>query len=225
MQAAPEWLLLRPSPEPSTPHPLTPSSARGDNEPATRPPFGGDGGQRFHRGRVLHRLLQILPGLPAERRAAAARAFLARPVLGLAREAQAEIQAEVLAVLNQPDAKTLFGEDSRAEVPITGQLGRAIITGQIDRLAVLADRVVLADYKTNREPPADAGLTPAIYLRQMALYRALLGRIYPDKSIYCYIVWTFGPRLVHLEADLLDRHLPVEARFLDAAAGASLDSG
>ena len=48
------------------------------------------------------------------------------------------------------------------------------VSGQIDRLAVTDDAVLIADFKTNRPPPKTAEETPALYLAQMALYRAAL---------------------------------------------------
>jgi ATP-dependent helicase/nuclease subunit A len=41
------------------------------------------------------------------------------------------------------------------------------ISGQIDRLAVTPDRVLIADFKTNRPPPDSAENTPRLF-RQMA---------------------------------------------------------
>ncbi len=52
----------------------------------------------------------------------------------------------------------------------------------MDRLAVLADRVLVADYKTNRRPPAELADTPVMYLRQMAAYRAVLRAIFPGPA-------------------------------------------
>jgi ATP-dependent helicase/nuclease subunit A len=78
------------------------------------------------------------------------------------------------------------------------------INGQIDRLAVTEDAVLIADFKTNRPPPATPEETPALYLAQMALYRAALGRIYPGKRIDCALIWTDGARLMPLPAALLD---------------------
>jgi ATP-dependent helicase/nuclease subunit A len=48
---------------------------------------------------------------------------------------------------------------------------------------VLPDRVLVADYKTNRAAPATAEATPATYLRQMAAYRAVLRAIFPDRPV------------------------------------------
>ena len=50
----------------------------------------------------------------------------------------------------------------------------AVVGGLVDRLAVLPDRVLVADFKTNRRPPGAVEDTPVLYLRQMAAYRAVL---------------------------------------------------
>jgi ATP-dependent helicase/nuclease subunit A len=78
----------------------------------------------------------------------------------------------------------------------------------VDRLAVLADRVLLADYKTNRAPPARLDDVPLLYLRQMAAYRAVLRAIHPGREVSCALVWTAGARVMQLPGPLLDRHAP-----------------
>ena len=88
----------------------------------------------------------------------------------------------------------VFGPDSRAEVPLTGVVAGLVIGGLVDRLAVLPDRVLVADYKTNRAPPARRRRPPVLYLRQMAAYRALLRAIFPDRPVQCALVWTDGRR-------------------------------
>jgi ATP-dependent helicase/nuclease subunit A len=44
---------------------------------------------------------------------------------------------------------------------------------------------------------------PEVYLRQMAVYRAALALVYPDKRIDCYLLWTDGARLMPLPPELL----------------------
>lgn len=212
---APDWLGAPPFPESVPPIPISPSRPPTDEsaaEPPLAPPFAGQNAKGFRRGVILHRLLQSLPELGVERRQEAGRKFLARPVHGLTETEQAELLAEALAVLGQAEVEALFGPSSRAEAPVIGRLGTTVVAGQVDRLAVLDDRVLLVDYKSNRKPPPRSADIPAIYLRQMALYRALLARIFPGKSIECYLLWTAGPRLDRLEDAELDRHLPAEAR-------------
>ncbi len=171
---------------------------------------------RFKRGNIIHRLLQLLPTVPEDRRAALAEQFLRNPSHGLA---AAEITAwrdEVLAVLDHPDYVELFSARGRAEVPlcglVRGQMGddtsQQVISGQIDRLLVSDSRIIAVDYKSNRPPPADVAAVPRLYLRQMAAYRALLRQIYPGKTIHCGLLWTDGPNLMLLPEDLLDANMP-----------------
>ena len=49
---------------------------------------------------------------------------------------------------------------------------------------------------------------PPGYLRQMAAYRTLLRRIYPDRPVRCLLLWTQGPRAMALDDALLDRWAP-----------------
>ena len=102
----------------------------------------------------------------------------------------------------------LFGPEGRAEVPVTGLVAGQIVGGVIDRLAVLPDRVLIADYKTNRAPPASVAKVPVLYLRQMAAYRAVLRAVFPGRAVACALVWTTGARIMPLPETLLDRHAP-----------------
>ncbi len=70
------------------------------------------------------------------------------------------------------------------------------------------DRILIADYKTNRPPPQNEQGVPPIYLKQMAAYREALRRIYPDRPVRCLLLWTDGPQTMDLSDSLLDRHAP-----------------
>ena len=193
------------------PSPLAPSrpdnATLGDVPQAASPLSGRDpSGARFRRGQLVHLLLQHLPELPADIRFDAACDFAAKPGQGI--DDPEALACEVLAVLDHPDLAPLFGPGSRAEVPLTGVVAGQIVGGLIDRLVVLPDRVLLADYKTNRRPPAEVEDTPVLYLRQMAAYRAVLKAIFPDRPVRCMLVWTVGGRVMSLPDALLDRHAP-----------------
>jgi ATP-dependent helicase/nuclease subunit A len=209
----PGWVMTPPPPEPSPPKPLLPSRPSGP-EPATLSPLAASGRDRFKRGLLVHRLLQGLPELPAPARAAAARRFLALPGHRLAAAEQAEICAETLAVLSDPDFALLWGPDAQAEVPVVGLIAGTTpgtehaLSGQIDRLVVTPERVLIVDFKTLRPAPATEDAVPALYLQQLAIYRAALARIYPGRPIDCALLWTDGPRLMPLSSGLLARHLP-----------------
>ncbi len=113
-----------------------------------------------------------------------------------------------LAVLDDPAFAALFGPGSRAEVPIVGLIdsggGPQAVSGQVDRLVVAEDSVLVVDYKTNRPAPATEAEVAPVYLRQMAAYHTVLSKIYPDRRVDCALLWTDGPRLMQLSPAILD---------------------
>ena len=199
-------LLAPPAPEARRPQPLAPSRPEED-EPVMFSPFQ-HGAKRFRRGRIVHRLLQYLPAIPAVQRERMAMRFLARSDDSLTEDERRRIAAETCAVLDLPEARFLFGPGSFAEAPITGVVGETVISGQIDRLAIGERTVSIVDYKTNQLPPEEAAVTPPAYLRQMAAYRVLIQRLYPSHSVTCFLLWTAVPQLMRIEDSLLDSHAP-----------------
>lgn len=173
-----------------------------------RSPLGADEGLRFRRGIIIHRLLELLPELPTARRAAACRRYLARPAHGLAKAERDALAAETLAVLADPAFAPLFGRGSRAEVALAGLINGRVISGQVDRLLVAPQEVLAVDYKTNRPPPVVVNEVPALYLRQMAAYRALLRAVYPGRQVRMLLLWTEGPRRMLLPDGALDPYAP-----------------
>ncbi len=201
------WIRVLPRPEPRPSRPLSPS--RLGEEPPVLAPLNGASDQRFRRGRLIHRLLQTLPDLPAAEWAHAAKRFLDSRGAELSSAIRAEIAGETLRLLADPAFAPLFGPGSRAEAPIVGELANGMaISGQIDRLLVTPSEVLIVDYKTNRPAPRTPADTAQPYLRQMAAYRAALGKIYPDKSIRCALLWTEEPRLMELPEGLLESLSP-----------------
>ena len=102
----------------------------------------------------------------------------------------------------------LFGPASRAEVAVAGVVGARVISGQIDRLVVGDEEVLIVDYKSNRSPPERADDVPEAYVRQLAAYRAVLRSIYPDRPVRCALLWTEGPSLMALPEPLLEAAAP-----------------
>jgi ATP-dependent helicase/nuclease subunit A len=164
------------------------------------------------RGRVVHRLLQSLPDLPPDRRMEAARAHVSSAVGDLPASEQDKVIADVFAILGHAQLAPLFAPGTRAEVPVVGRLpgpGNQVlaVAGQVDRLAVTADAVLIADYKTNRPAPRRLEDVPPQYRRQLALYRALLSRIYPDRPVRTALVWTETPEIMEIPAAMLDAEI------------------
>jgi ATP-dependent helicase/nuclease subunit A len=164
------------------------------------------------RGTLVHRLLQSLPDIADARRRGAAQNYLARNASGWTDAEREALTAGVLALIADSRFAPIFAPGSRAEVSIAGRLQRpgrppAMISGQIDRLVVTPDEVLIVDYKTNHAPPALAAEAPAAYVRQLALYRAVLARLYPQLPVRAALLWTETPELMEISAPALDAQL------------------
>ncbi|MDB5424868.1 MAG: helicase, UvrD/Rep family, partial [Phenylobacterium sp.] len=182
----------------------------GAQVPSPSPLAAVGGLGRFRRGDLIHRLLQILPDLPGAARADGARSLLARE-RDLSEAQRAEMTAAALSVLEDDRFAEVFGPGSRAEVAIAGSAAALPpglkISGRIDRLVVLADRVLVADFKTNRPSPARIEDADPAYLRQMAIYAAVLGEVFPDRPIEAALIWTDGPKLMPIPEKLIGQSL------------------
>jgi len=85
--------------------------------------------------------------------------------------------------------------------------GRPLISGQIDRLVVTPSEVLIVDYKTNHAPPDLPAGAPTGYVRQLALYRAVLQKLYPGRPVRAALLWTETPELMEISAPALDAQL------------------
>ncbi len=164
------------------------------------------------RGKLVHRLLQSLPDVPAERRRDAALRYFARNADEWKAEEQEALATQILDLIGDSRFAAVFAPGSRAEVSIAGRLDRpgrppALISGQIDRLAVTPAELLIVDYKTNHAPPRTVAGTPAAYIRQLALYRAVLTKLYPQLPIRAALLWTETPEMMEIPAPALDAQL------------------
>ncbi len=201
------------------PRPLSPSRTSLIIEPQPEsamnsPVLSPDADRSPHavqRGLVMHKLLEVLPGLDRADRAGAADRYLAHKAGEWSEGERSTVKRQALAVLDDPAFAPVFAPGSRAEVSIMGTLrlggGDRVITGKIDRIAVQDGRVFLIDYKTDHAVPAGHFEIPGGYLAQMALYRALLAPLYPGKSIEAALLYTASARLHSLPPAMLDAAL------------------
>ncbi|MBV9747342.1 MAG: PD-(D/E)XK nuclease family protein [Acetobacteraceae bacterium] len=200
------------APEPQPPFPVAASRPEGIElgiVPRTASPLASRPGvDPFLHGRLVHALLQNLPDVPPGERAESARAYAARPGFGLPRAEARRVVDEALGVLADPFLAPLFGPGSRAEQPLVGIVNGAVVSGVADRVAVLPGEVLVADYKTDRDPPARPEDTPALYLGQLASYQAVLAAAFPDRPVRCVLVWTRAGRAMPIPDALLAAHRP-----------------
>jgi ATP-dependent helicase/nuclease subunit A len=166
------------------------------------------------RGKLVHRLLQSLPDIPPERRRDAALRYLARNAGEWAEDEREKLAAQVLSLIGDSRFAAVFAPGSRAEVAIAGRLDRperppVLVSGQIDRLAVTPAELLIVDYKTNHAPPAAVADAPAAYIRQLALYRAVLQKLYPQNPVRTALLWTETPEMMEIPAPALDAQLAI----------------
>ncbi len=166
----------------------------------------------LRRGTLVHRLLQSLPDIASERRGDAALNYLARNAADWSDNERDALAGQVLTLIGDKRFAPVFATGSRAEVAIAGRLERpgkppALVSGQIDRLVVTAHEILIVDFKTNQAPPAAAAEAPLAYIRQLALYRAVLEKLYPQRPVRTALLWTETPELMEVSAPALDAEL------------------
>ncbi|MDP9839279.1 ATP-dependent helicase/nuclease subunit A [Neorhizobium huautlense] len=201
------------------PRPLSPSGAGAmiDDEAndalITSPLFGEAAGpdRSLQRGRMTHRMLQMLPDFPESERQAAAQRYASRAVPFWPEVERRQLVASVMAVLCTPDLRDAFSDHAQAEVSIMGTLKLGgqeyAVSGRIDRLVANDDRVMIMDYKTNRHPPASEEQTSSSHRAQLAIYREILKPLYPGRAIDCVLVYTETGHAIRLSDDMLSRSL------------------
>lgn len=198
--APPPWLDEAAREEPPATAWASPSQAASRSRIPAPSPLSRPGGlDRFRRGDVIHRLLQLLPDVPSADWPATAERLLAREP-DLTDRQRAEMIGAALGVLRHPDFAEVFGPGSRAEVALAGS-ARALpeglaISGRVDRLVVTPERVTVIDYKTNRPAPPSIEQADPAYVAQLAIYAAVLGEVFPGRDIRAAVVWTDGPKLM-----------------------------
>ena len=205
--ALPDWIATPAPAEARPPRPLAPS-ALGDDDVADPPPSPAMR-QAAERGKLLHQLFERLPGVPEGERAERADQWLLRSAGVEDAEFRRALIADACRVIADPAHAELFSAAALAEAPIVAVVGEGVVvSGTVDRLLVLDDRIVVADFKTGRSVPASQDRIPAPHIRQMSAYAEALRVIFPGRRIEAKLLYTSGPMLHDLPPDLLARYAP-----------------
>lgn len=217
--ALPDALGRALPPQKFLPRPLSPSGAGAmidddaNDALITSPLFGeaASPDRSLQRGRVTHRMLQMLPDFPEEERRAAAERYASRAVQFWPQAERLRLVETVMAVLAAPDLREAFADQAQAEVSIMGTLKLDdrdyAVSGRVDRLVVNDNRVMIIDYKTNRGTPRSAEETPLSHRAQLAIYREILKPLYPGRAFECVLVYTESGQVIRLSDDILSRSL------------------
>lgn len=182
----PAWLSRPPVSEPAPSKPLSPSKLA-EEEPPSPSPVEEKRALALLRGTYLHLLLQKLPQLSPEKWEKTARVL--RPE-ELPEETALSGAEKVFRLLQDERFKEMFGPNSLAEAPLIGTIGTQVFSGQVDRLVVKEDEILLIDYKTNQHPPKNKNEISPLYKTQVIAYKEILKNIFPDKKIRPFLLWT-----------------------------------
>ena len=149
------------------------------------------------RGTVLHKLLQDLPNIEPSQRRPVATSYLDKRLSAYGADVREKMLDSIEDVFSDPQLAGCFDpQNSRGEVPLLGAInskqGPRPVSGQVDRLAVFDDEVIVLDFKTSLNVPKSPSAIAADYVAQMALYQALIARLYEGKTVRCMLVWTHG---------------------------------
>jgi ATP-dependent exoDNAse (exonuclease V) beta subunit len=150
------------------------------------------------KGLAVHKLLEILPSAPKENRNGIADIYLKNVFTTLDTESKNEVKEQIIKILDNEEYSQFFGSNSRAETAVVGEVDGMNISGQIDRLADLGDRIVILEYKNTRKNYGSRDELPASYLKQLELYGKLVQKYYGDKAVEGYILLTGFLRLVRV---------------------------
>jgi ATP-dependent helicase/nuclease subunit A len=206
----PNWLLTPAQPEISPESLLRPSDpADSERHPVRTAESLTQRARALQRGTLVHRLLQSLPDIATERRREAALAYLARNADGWTEAERQALAESTLTLIADERFAPVFAPGSRAEVSIVGRLERpggrpVLVSGQIDRLVVTENEVLIVDFKTNHAPPGRPDEAPRGYVRQLALYRAVLAKLYPQRVVRTALLWTESAELMEISTPALE---------------------
>ncbi len=94
---------------------------------------------------------------------------------------------------------------SVGRLPHSGGGPALLVSGQVDRLVVADDTVLIVDFKTNQTPPPSPAEVPAGYRRQLALYRAVLAKLYPQRAVRAALLWTETAEMMEISEAALEQ--------------------
>jgi ATP-dependent helicase/nuclease subunit A len=158
----------------------------------------GSANRAMLRGRLIHRLLAILPKVDSEHWDEIINYSinnLSRELLSSDRE---EIKKMALRILSNEKFQEFFSENSRAEVALIGEIDGSVVSGRVDRLVNLDDRVALLEYKSTKNRYSSSAAIPENYRRQLELYKKLIEKLNPTKTVECYILFTAQGELMRV---------------------------
>jgi len=118
----------------------------------------------------------------------------------------------VLALIEDARFAPVFGAGGRAEVSIVGRLARpgqlpVLVSGPNRPPGGRPERGADRRFQDQPDPPGSAAEAPSAYIRQLALYRGVLQKLYPPLPIRTALLWTEAPEMMEISTPALDTEL------------------
>lgn len=132
------------------------------------------------RGIFLHKLCELLPHVPLEKRAGLAEVHLQHSAFAGDFEMHSLV-LHVIEMMQEPATKWIF-DSGYSELPLKGEIDGIAYDVRLDRLVVQGDDLAIIDYKMSLPENSEA------YEQQLGLYKKLVQRIYPQKKIKTYLL-------------------------------------
>jgi len=147
------------------------------------------------RGEVIHRILELISGNSELNRETVSQRVVEENGVGLEPSTLEEWLDEAYAVINTPELRPLFEtsqfSSQHNEVPIHFDEGSQRVSGIIDRLVVMDQKIVIIDYKTHRHVNrSNIASYAAKYRAQMSLYQRGIEKIWPDREVRQLLIFT-----------------------------------
>ncbi|MDR0571344.1 MAG: UvrD-helicase domain-containing protein [Rickettsiales bacterium] len=150
------------------------------------------------RGLAVHKLLEVLPTTPKEKHESISDIYLDNLFNNLTWQDKTTIKQQVKKILNNEEYAIFFGINSKAEVSVVGEVEGMNISGQIDRLVELEDKIIILDYKNTRKDYGDRESLPESYVKQLELYKKIVEKYYKNKTVESYILLTSFLKLIRV---------------------------
>jgi ATP-dependent helicase/nuclease subunit A len=147
------------------------------------------------RGLAIHRFLQLLSDKANPDSAALRQRIISELALDANNYPVEEWQAEAEAIVAHPALREWFDPTCYDavfnEAPIYYYQNDKLVHGVVDRLVVKEDTCILIDYKTHRSATAEnLSAMAAPYHEQLRLYTEGIKRLWPDKTVRTFLLFT-----------------------------------
>ncbi|MDR2778660.1 MAG: UvrD-helicase domain-containing protein [Rickettsiales bacterium] len=150
-------------------------------------------GDPLLKGKMVHRLLEILPKVDRSHWDEISSSISGRMAKNLPLAIIDEAKKIAVGILDSKDFQKFFEENSKAEVPIIGEIDGFTVSGKIDRLGEFDGKIIVLDYKNTKNNYKNPEDLPIEYKKQLELYKKLMEKLKPEKIVECYILLTsFG---------------------------------